>query len=162
MPDFGRRDSSTQFAQTNVLADAACAAQMRQEFSVWLQRYFALDATQLSDMVLAVNEALANAAEFAYSAVDQPGAMHLRAEYDGGASVLTVTVTDEGAWRIADPEKRNQSRGRGIPLMRALADRATIDSSAGGTRVRLEWNHVAAADRAVTDDSAQRFGSRTT
>jgi serine/threonine-protein kinase RsbW len=149
MPDSGRRDSSTRFAQTNVLADAACAAQMRQEFSVWLQRYFALDATQLSDVVLAVNEALANAAEFAYSAVDQPGAMHLQAEYDGGASVLTVTVTDEGAWRI--PEKESQSRGRGIPLMRALADRATIDSSAAGTRVRLEWNHVAVADRAVTD-----------
>ena len=46
MPDSGQRDSSTQFAQTNVLADAACAAQMRQEFSVWLRRYFALDATQ--------------------------------------------------------------------------------------------------------------------
>ena len=35
--------------------------------------------------------------------------------------------------------------------MRALADRATIDSSAAGTRVRLEWNHVAAAQSAVTD-----------
>ena len=71
MSDSGRRDSSTQFAQTNILADAACAAQMRQEFSVWLRRYFALDETQVSDVVLAVNEALANAAEFAYSTVDR-------------------------------------------------------------------------------------------
>jgi serine/threonine-protein kinase RsbW len=157
MSDFGRRDSSAHFAHTNVMADAACAAQMRQEFSVWLRRYFALDATQLSDVVLAVNEALANAAEFAYSTVDRPGAMHLRADYDGGTSLLTVTVTDEGAWRIADPEKNGHSRGRGIPLMRALADRATIDASSAGTRVRLEWNHVAAAQA-----SAQRFGSRTT
>ena len=84
MSDSGQRDSSTQFAQTNVLADAACAAQVRQEFSVWLRRYFALDATKASDVVLAVNEALANAAEFAYSAADRPGAMHLRADYDGG------------------------------------------------------------------------------
>ena len=157
MSESGQRDSSTQFAQTNVLADATRAAQLREEFSVWLRRHFALDATRVSDVVLAVNEALANAAEFAYATVGRPGAMHLRADYDGGASVLGVTVTDEGAWRIADPEKKSQSRGRGIPLMRALADRATIDSSAAGTSVRLEWNHVA-----VTDASAHRFGSRTT
>jgi serine/threonine-protein kinase RsbW len=145
MPDSGPHDSSTQFAQTNALADAACAAQLRQEFSVWLRRYFALDATKVSDVVLAVNEALANAAEFAYSTVDEPGAMHLRADYDGAAAVLTVTVTDDGAWRISDPETNSHSRGRGIPLMRALADRASIDSSSAGTRVRLEWNHVAAS-----------------
>ena len=71
--------------------------------------------------------------------------MHLLADYDRGTAVLTVTVTDDGAWRIADTEKKSNSRGRGIPLMRALADRATFDSSATGTRVRLEWNHVAAA-----------------
>lgn len=150
MPDFGQRDSRTRFAQTSVLADAACAAQMRQEFSVWLKRYFTLDATKVSDMVLAVNEALANAAEFAYSAVEQPGAMHLLADYDTGSAILTVTVADEGAWRIADAERKRISRGRGIPLMEALADRATIDSSSAGTRVRLEWNHVATARSVVT------------
>jgi serine/threonine-protein kinase RsbW len=145
MADFGQRDSETRFAQTSVLADAACAAQLRQEFSVWLKRYFALDATKVSDVVLAVNEALANAAEFAYSAAGQPGAMHLLADYDGAAAILTVTVTDEGTWRITDPETKRHSRGRGIPLMQALSDRATIDSTAAGTRVSLVWNHVAAA-----------------
>jgi len=147
--DFGQRDSSTRFAHSSVLADAACAAQLRQEFSVWLKRYFAVDATKASDVVLAVNEALANAAEFAYTAAAEPGAMHLRADYDCTAACLTVTVTDEGAWRIADSERKRASRGRGIPLMRALADRATIDSTAKGTRVRLEWNHVTAAQNAV-------------
>ncbi len=146
----GQRDSRTRFAPTNVLADAACAAQMRQEFSVWLKRHFALDATKVSDVVLAVNEALANAAEFAYSTASRPGAMNLLAAYDSYTAVLSVTVTDEGAWRIADSEKKSMSRGRGIPLMRALADRATIDSTPAGTRVCLEWNHVAAAQNAVT------------
>jgi anti-sigma regulatory factor (Ser/Thr protein kinase) len=122
---------------------------MRQEFSVWLKRYFALDPTKVSDVVLAVNEALANAAEFAYSAFENPGGMHLLAAYDTVSSILTVTVSDEGAWRIADGEKKHISRGRGIPLMEALADRATIDSTAAGTRVRLEWNHVAAAHPAA-------------
>jgi serine/threonine-protein kinase RsbW len=123
---------------------------MRQEFSVWLKRHFTLDPTRVSDMVLAVNEALANAAEFAYSTVAQPGAMHLLADYDTGSAVLTVTVADEGAWRIADAEKKTNIRGRGIPLMRALADRATFDSTPAGTKVCLEWNHVAAAHCTVT------------
>jgi len=145
-----QRDSRTRFAQTSVLADAACAAQLRQEFSVWLKRYFALDPTKVSDVVLAVNEALANAAEFAYTAVDHPGAMHLLADYDTSSAILTVTVTDEGHWRIADGENKKISRGRGIPLMQALADRATIDSTPAGTKVRLEWGHVDAAQGAVT------------
>jgi serine/threonine-protein kinase RsbW len=148
MPDSRQRDSRTRFAHTSVLADAVRAAQLRQEFSIWLKRYFVLDPTKISDVVLAVNEALANAAEFAYSAVGHPGEMHLLADYDRGSSVLTVTVADEGAWRLADGEKLI-SRGRGIPLMEALADRATIDSTSAGTRVCLEWNHVAAAHPAA-------------
>lgn len=150
MTDSGQGDSRTRFAPRNVLADAARAAQMRQEFSVWLKRYFTLDPTRVSDVVLAVNEALANAAEFAYSKVTQPGVMHLLADYDSGSAVLKVTVTDEGTWRIADSEKRSNSRGRGIPLMRALADRATFDATPAGTRVCLEWNHVATAKSTVT------------
>ncbi|WP_123024959.1 ATP-binding protein [Mycolicibacterium stellerae] len=150
MEDSGPSDSRTRFAPTNVLADAASAAQMRQAFAGWLKRHFALDATKVSDVVLAVNEALANAAEFAYTTAPQPGAMNLLADYDSRTAVLSVTVTDEGAWRIADSERKSISRGRGIPLMRALADRATIDSTPAGTRVCLEWNHVAAAQNAVT------------
>lgn len=150
MTDSEQRDSRTRFAHTNVLADATRAAQMRREFGTWLKRYFTLDATKASDVVLAVNEALANAAEFAYSTVERPGAMHLLADYDTGTAVLTVTVSDDGAWRIADSEKKSISRGRGIPLMHALADRATIDSSPAGTRVSLEWNQVAAVQSSVS------------
>jgi serine/threonine-protein kinase RsbW len=150
MADSGKRDSSTRFAHSSVLADAACAAQLRQEFSIWLKRYFAVDATKASDVVLAVNEALANAAEFAYMATAEPGAMSLRADYDCSASSLTVTVTDKGAWRMTDPATRSHTRGRGIPLMQALADQATFDSTATGTRVSLVWNHIAAALPAAT------------
>ncbi|GFG53627.1 anti-sigma regulatory factor [Mycolicibacterium agri] len=150
MADSKHSDSETRFANTNVLADPACAARLRQEFSGWLNRYFTLDPIRASDVVLAVNEALANAAEFAYSAFDKPGAMHLLADYEPGTAVLKVTVADEGSWRITDGEKKTNTRGRGIPLMRALADRATIDSSPGGTKVCLEWNHVTAAQQAVT------------
>jgi anti-sigma regulatory factor (Ser/Thr protein kinase) len=94
---------------------------------------------------LAVNEAMANAAEYAYVMAERPGAMHVLANYDGTAATLTVTVTDEGAWRSVEPAARELRRGRGIPLMHALADHATVDSSSGGTRVSLEWSRVAAA-----------------
>jgi serine/threonine-protein kinase RsbW len=150
MADSGQRESRTRFAHSSVLADAACAAQLRQEFSVWLKRYFALDPTKVSDVVLAVNEALANAAEFAYSATPQPGLMSLLADYDCAAAVLTVTVSDEGHWRRSTPETTHVSRGRGIPLMEALADEATFDSTGTGTRVSLVWNEIAAEQSAAS------------
>ena len=135
---------SKQFVRTDVVADPVHAATVRREFSEWLRRHFTLDATKTSDVVLAVNEAMANAAEFAYVTLERPGTMHVQADYDGSAATLTVTVTDEGAWRSADPARNELRRGRGIPLMEALADRATVDSSQAGTRVCLEWAHVAA------------------
>ncbi|ORB11191.1 anti-sigma regulatory factor [Mycobacterium noviomagense] len=132
----------THFARMDAKADPVTAALIREEFSGWLRTQFSLDAAKISDVVLAVNEALANAAESAYAAADQPGAMHVLAEYDPAAAVLSVTVTDEGSWLSADGKPRDVARGRGIPLMHALADRAVIDGSATGTRVRLEWTGI--------------------
>jgi serine/threonine-protein kinase RsbW len=129
----------------DAVADPESAARIRREFSDWLRQYFALDETKVSDVVLAVNEAMANAAEYAYVAVGSPGTMHVQAHYDWTAATLTVTVSDQGVWRSTDPGTTERRRGRGIPLMRALADRAIVDSSPAGTRVCLEWNRVAAA-----------------
>jgi serine/threonine-protein kinase RsbW len=136
--------NSSQFARLAALADPESAARIRREFSDWLRRYFTLDATKFSDMVLAVNEAMANAAEFAYGAVTPPGRMDVQAQCDRNADTLTVTVTDQGTWRSADAT-RELKRGRGLPLMHALADRVTVDTSDAGTRVRLEWNRVTGA-----------------
>ncbi|MGV9799078.1 ATP-binding protein [Mycobacterium sp. NPDC003449] len=146
---------SATFTKAGVTAAPERAAQVRYEFSDWLRRHFTLDEVKASDVVLAVNEALANAAEFAYLSAPHPGPMHLCADYDGHAAVLTVDVTDEGVWRSADHDIDNPARGRGIPLMRALTDRAVIDSSPTGTHVRLQWDHIHAAQ-------PQDCGSRTT
>ncbi len=143
-------DSAT-FAKIGVIAGPQHAAQIRQELAEWLNRCFALDPEKSSDVLLAVYEALANAAEFAYVDAPQPGPMHVRAAYDAGAGVLTVTVTDEGRWRAKDDSVANPARGRGIPLMRALADRADIDTTVAGTEVRLQWDQI-----------VQNCGSRTT
>ncbi|MFV8244548.1 ATP-binding protein [Mycolicibacterium peregrinum] len=147
MTDAGQ---SAQFTK-HVRAAPEDAAQIRREFSSWLSTHFTLDPTKASDVILAVNEALANAAEFAYADAPTPGLLHVHADYDGDASVLTVTVSDDGVWRISESGHKNPARGRGIPLMRALTDRALIDSGHAGTEVRLQW-----------DEIDQNCGNRTT
>lgn len=136
------RQHSACFAKVGVRAVPESAARIRHEFSKWLHNHVALDSVKASDVLLAVNEALANAAEFAYRSSPQPGVMHVHADYDPGAAVLTVTVADQGNWRSAEAPTNDPARGRGIPLMRALSDRAIIDSSPIGTEVRLQWHHI--------------------
>ena len=126
----------------DVVADPENAAIIRREFSDWLHEHFTLEPAKACDMVLAVNEAMANAAEYAYATADRPGVMQVQGHYDESAATLTVTVTDHGVWRESDADLKQLRRGRGIPLMQALADRTNVDSSETGTRVCLEWHRV--------------------
>lgn len=137
MPDI---DDPSRFVQTRVVADAGRAAQLRAEFASWLGGRFSLGPESFNDVLLAVNEALANAAEFAYVDSPQHGTLELDAAYDAVTDALAVTVTDHGRWRNKAPQPAGlQLRGRGIPLMRALADEVVIDRAPQGTRVRLTW-----------------------
>ncbi|MCV7090167.1 ATP-binding protein [Mycobacterium interjectum] len=140
-------DDRTRFVRRRVAADARSAARIRAEFKKWLERHFRLGAERSNDLLLAVNEALANAAEFAYVDAPRHGTMDLSAAYDDVADTLAVTVNDRGRWRRKLPEpaavpRRPQVRGRGIPLMRALADRVTIDRTPRGTHVTLVWTDL--------------------
>lgn len=138
-------DDRSRFVRRRVTADARSAARTRAEFGMWLDRHFRLGAERSNDLLLAVNEALANAAEFAYVDAARRGSVDLNATYDDAADTLVVTVSDRGRWRQKLPEPatvppRPQIRGRGIPLMRALADRVTIDRTLRGTHVTLVWS----------------------
>jgi hypothetical protein len=53
-------------------------------------------------------------------------------------STVTVTVTDAGRWKT--PSAQGIAGGRGLPLMRGLADYQEVHSTADGTRVTLRWN----------------------
>ncbi len=117
-------------------------AQIRDEFGQWLRCGVGLDDTVAHDVVLAVNEALANAAEFAYIQ-GVAGTVDIEAVRDVTRGTLTVTVSDRGRWREPDPLRRRRSRGRGIPLMRILADSVIIDATGPGTRVRLRFADIA-------------------
>jgi len=86
-------------------------------------------------IVLAVDEAVTNAVEHAYSTLagDVLVVAVSRPCGDGAA----VVVRDYGAWLTpaADPG----FRGRGLELMSTLADRYSLARSRGGTTVRMCW-----------------------
>jgi anti-sigma regulatory factor (Ser/Thr protein kinase) len=137
--------NAERFERFGLDADAEAVARVRQEFAEWLRRFFALDSVRCSDAVLAINEALANAAEFAYVLAERPGTIDIQAEYLDGQQKLIVSVSDRGTWRTPQTDPAPRTRGRGIPLMETLSDEAAIESSPDGTRVRMEWHRVSRA-----------------
>ena len=136
------------FTFNEFTADPYTAGHVRNEFAAWLGRRVQLSAIRFSDVVLAVNEALANATEFAYLKNNGVGTVDVEAVQNDDAATLTVTITDQGCWREPDPTPRGFTRGRGIPLMRALSDDLTIDTSKLGTTVCLRFDNVVARSRA--------------
>lgn len=134
--------NSERFARLGLDADATAVGQVRDEFAQWLRRFFVVDPVRFSDMLLAVNEALANAAEFAYLLADSPGTIDIQAGYHPDGQKLVVDIIDRGTWRPRQVDPAPRTRGRGIPLMETLSDEAAIDTSADGTRVRMTWHGV--------------------
>jgi serine/threonine-protein kinase RsbW len=140
-------------------ADAHAVARLREEFTRWLAEQFELDDVRSSDIVLVVNEALSNAAEFAYPDREMGDNITLQTSYAAHTGTLAITVADRGQWRRSDTSNQKRSRGRGIPLMRALSDRVDIDKTPQGTQVHLYFNrcqrraplHIAAI---ATDEAA--------
>lgn len=137
--------NAERFERFGVAADAEGAARTRTEFARWLATFFGLDATLSSDVVLAINEALANAAEYAYLTAGRPGTMDIEARFEVDNGKLSVLISDNGRWHIPDAHPADPARGRGIPLMRALSDHSSIESSSHGTTVCLEWTGIARA-----------------
>jgi anti-sigma regulatory factor (Ser/Thr protein kinase) len=134
--------NAERFERLGLAADAGAVARARQEFGEWLKRFFVIDEVRFSDVVLAINEALANAAEFAYALADRPGTIDIQATYDPRGQTLTVCIEDRGVWRQRQTEPAPRTRGRGIPLMETLSDGATIEPSTSGTTVQLVWHGV--------------------
>ena len=134
--------SAEGFERIGIVADSRTAACTRDEFAHWLKGAFDVDPDRASDLTLAIYEALANTVEFAYLSAGLTGTMDVHASYDPVETALLVTVADKGQWRTAVPTPGDRSRGRGIPLMKALADRASIQTSTDGTIVQLAWSGV--------------------
>jgi Histidine kinase-like ATPase domain len=89
-----------------------------------------------------------NAAEFAYLDIPGRGTIAFTASYDEDIDALAVTVTDRGRWRptgTSTAPAHHALRGRGIPLMRALAGEIRIDTSERGTQACLMWTNLLSA-----------------
>jgi serine/threonine-protein kinase RsbW len=94
-------------------------------------------AEALNDVSVALSEACANAVEHATGAVDY------EVTFDVNADRFTALVTDQGQGLTEELLSTtmpgpSESRGRGLPLMRALTDEATFTVQPGiGTTVQL-------------------------
>jgi len=138
-PDFDTDTADARFLRM-VGADAQAVARLREEFTEWLWVRFDLDDVRSSDIVLVVNEALSNAAEYAYRNWKTSDSITLLATHNASTGALVITVADRGEWRPSEPANQKLSRGRGIPLMEALCDHVEIDRTAGGTHVHLGFD----------------------
>ena len=81
------------------------------------------------DVIVATQEACANAIEHAYG----PGRAEFAVDASDVDGRVAVTVTDRGQWRAP----RGSNRGRGLPLMRELMDTVDVSHSERGTAVTL-------------------------
>jgi anti-sigma regulatory factor (Ser/Thr protein kinase) len=117
------------------LTGAPLAAQLpgaRHEVERWAQAV-GLSEPLVEDVVLAAHEALANVADHAYP----DGAGHALLDARCADGVLETTVRDEGTWRT--PADDPGWRGRGLVIIRGLADEVDVQHDGSGTVVRMRW-----------------------
>lgn len=118
-------------------ADRATAADLIKGVEHWLVDRVELDGERRADITLATYEALANCVDHAYRGRDQPGTMSLQVCYDSATRTVRICITDHGRWMDADEASTHRNRGRGLRLMRALADDLSVDGRPDGTTVCL-------------------------
>ena len=111
-----------------VLAHPRVLRSMRLALSQWLARA-GVSESDASDLLLAVNEAAANAIEHAYD----PGDGDVEFEAERVGRFVTVRIRDKGTWRPARPV----SGGLGMKLMQRLVDECIITPGPDGTTVEL-------------------------
>src|SRR5699024_9383444 len=109
--------------------------ELRRALAEWAERV-GMSAEQVEAVTLAGYEALANAATHAYAA--GTGTLNLHAEYRSARRQVQVAVSDAGRWRTP-PTDRDGLGGRGLVLIRSLAEHAEVHTDASGTTVSMHW-----------------------
>jgi anti-sigma regulatory factor (Ser/Thr protein kinase) len=137
-----------EFVHRSWPADPAQLSVIRKELSNWLAP-LALSEDETADVVLAVDEAAANAVRHAYGP-GRSGAVELTLWTEPGT--LCVEIVDHGNWRpptMPRPATDTGDSGRGIPLMSTMADAVLIHYDARGSRVLLRHRVADGADEAL-------------
>jgi anti-sigma regulatory factor (Ser/Thr protein kinase) len=114
--------------QLRVPARPSSLRPVRDAAREWLARAGVDDDTAY-DLVVALNEACSNA-------VEHPVAARGGVEVDGvvASGEVVLSVRDSGRWRYPPAPG---DRGRGLPMIRSLADAVDVHSSPNGTELRL-------------------------
>jgi serine/threonine-protein kinase RsbW len=115
-------------------ADLSTLSAVRRSLGGWLSRRGVDDLTR-RDVILAASEAMANAAEHGGGGRASE-LVHVQARVGrrpDGADEVVLTVSDRGRWRVTTP---STERGRGLGIIRALADDLNVQHD-GGTTVEL-------------------------
>ncbi len=122
-------------------ATGQTAARARRAFATWLAVDLAA-GDLFDDLVLAVYEALANAADHAYRRT-VAGPVRLLARRTRRA--VHIIVADHGTWRVDAAAGSTAGpgdvtvRGRGVPLIRLLVPDVHIERGATGTTVHMRY-----------------------
>lgn len=109
-------------------------ASVRRRFSEWLA-LAGVGAELAADILLVVNEACSNSIEHAYLG-RTPGVVRLSADHESDG--ICLTIEDFGQWRGGATDA-DVSRGRGLPLVRALSTRVDLSTSDRGTRLSMSF-----------------------
>jgi anti-sigma regulatory factor (Ser/Thr protein kinase) len=112
-------------------ADPGELAQLRHDLREWLLQA-GLSRERADDLVLAVDEACANAVEHAYDG-DTTGEVLVEVVRGPGQEVI-ASVQDGGRWRDAPSDPK---RGRGLRIIEAVVDELDIQTGSTGTTLRL-------------------------
>ena len=112
---------------------------LRAELGGWL-RERPFDESEIEPIILATNEAVANAIEHGHRGQHRVGV-----EAWTSHESLTVEVRDRGSWR---DEPSEPDRGHGLLLIRACMDTITVERSSEGTTVRMQRAMRPLGDRA--------------
>ncbi|WIM86522.1 SpoIIE family protein phosphatase [Candidatus Mycobacterium wuenschmannii] len=106
---------------------------LRHQLADWL-RGAGVPEERTADIVLAVNEAVANSIEHGYLG-RKPGKVRINGENDGAR--VHLKISDKGKWKPAatDPGVR----GRGLLLIRAVSDWLEMDCTPKGTTVVMSF-----------------------
>jgi len=109
-------------------AEPSVLAPLRRAMRRWLRELDA-DPEVVEAILVACGEACTNAIQHAYGA--REGFLEIEFSHAGGT--VEMAVRDAGAWR----PPTGAEGGRGIPLMQGLMDAVEVESSPGGTVVRM-------------------------
>ncbi|WP_428339661.1 SpoIIE family protein phosphatase [Mycobacterium sp.] len=111
--------------------------ELRHQLSGWL-RGAGVAEERVADIVLAVNEAVANSIEHGYQG-RKLGKIRVNGENDGAR--VDLKIIDKGQWKPAPADPG--VRGRGLLLIRAVSDWLELDCTAKGTTVSISFSLIA-------------------